>query len=289
MPTAAQRYNFPAVEQDGKNFMSELFKQSNVHSVGGAKQENMMRIGNKDVLAKKLVEALALIERQNMLIINQRVHVSAYEQDIIKLQNDVINAQRKAMDQFKIDMTRQVSKTVADTVQSGLTKSYSEAVKSFSTCSTGTTVSKETIKTVAQQVVIEEELSKNLMVFGLPENESDSDVLCEKVAEVFSYLDEKPNVKTNRVGKIKDSSVRPVKVTFSSATTVQRLLAKSSKLRQSTDYKTVFLAPDRTVEQRSCHRELVSELKQKRIAEPEKKHYIKEGKIYSADKILVEN
>ena len=45
----------------------------------------------------------------------------------------------------------------------------------------------------AKQLVVEEELSKNIMVFILPE-EGNVD-LGQKIAEVFQYLDEKPRIK----------------------------------------------------------------------------------------------
>ena len=40
------------------------------------------------------------------------------------------------------------------------------------------------------------------------------------------------------------------------------------------------MSPDRSPEQREAHRELVKELKTKRIAEPDKRFYIKGDKIH---------
>ena len=77
--------------------------------------------------------------------------------------------------------------------------------------------------------------------------------------------------------------MRPVKVTLPSSSIVQQLLSSSWKLRQSDSYKNVFLSPDRTDKERAEHRELVSKLKEKSAAEPNKKHFIKAGEIVSVD------
>ena len=144
-----------------------------------------------------------------------------------------------------------------------------------------TVISPETLKSVAKQVVVEEELSRNIMVFGLPEEEHED--MCVNVGKVFEHLGEKPRVEASRLGKKIKSNVRPVKVTLSNATTVQQILAKSRQLRQSEKYKSVFLSPDRTAEQRTEHRELVQQLKEKAKEEPHRHHYIKRGQIYSTD------
>ena len=73
-----------------KTFINEVFEQSKVHHLKDVKLENFMRIGNKDLIAKQLVRALKLIERQHMLGINQRVQASTYQQEIFKLLSNVI-------------------------------------------------------------------------------------------------------------------------------------------------------------------------------------------------------
>ena len=80
----------------------------------------------------------------------------------------------------------------------------------------------EPIKSVAKQIVVEEELSRNVIVFGLCEVESED--ICAKVTEVFESLGEKPRVEASRLGKKSGSATRPVKVTLSSSTIVQQIL-----------------------------------------------------------------
>jgi hypothetical protein len=278
MPTAAERYNFADVERDGKFFTTEMFKLCKVHEMNSITAESLTKIGTKDVLAKCLANALQLMDRQHNFAINLRVHMSSYQQDIIKLQSDVIDAQAKAL-QITERISSSISKTVEQSVESGFQKSYKDAF-SAENIPSSTIISQATIKSVAKQLVIEEELSRNIMVFGLPEEENED--ICKNVGNVFEELGEKPKVQATRLGK-KKSVARPVKVTFSSATTVKQILMNSKKLRQIEKYKNVFLSPDRTIDQRVQHRELVQQLKDKTKEEPLRYHYIKGGLICSTD------
>jgi hypothetical protein len=138
-----------------------------------------------------------------------------------------------------------------------------------------TVISPETLKSVAKQLVVEEELSRNIMVFGL--SEKDDEDICDSVGKVFEQLEEKPRLEARRLGiKRTNSTPRPVKVTLSSAATVQQILGKSMKLRTS-QYDSVYLTPDRTAEQRAEHRQLVEQLKKKAEDQPGRHHYIKGG------------
>ena len=201
----------------------------------------------------------------------------------------MIDAQNKVMDKLTKgvteELTRELTTTVENSVESGFSKSYSEAAKSHTASSSDTSspvISPETLKSVAKQIVAEEELSKNIMMFNLVEEKNED--LGKKVTDVFLYLGEKPRIEARRVGKQTKSSARPVKVTLSSSSTVTQILAKSKNLRQSEEHKTVFLSPDRTFDQRAEQRRLVLELKEKKAAAaPGWRHYIKNGQIVSVE------
>lgn len=280
MPTVAEKYKFSEVESDGKAFIADVVELCKVHHVANVKLDNVMRAGNKDAISNHLIRALQLIERQHNLIINQRVHAKSYQDEIIKLQSDVIDAQKKEMKQL---IESDISTAVHNSVKSSFT-SYSAAVKSSITESprSSPVISQETLKQVAKQVAVEEELTRNVMVFGLPEHTSEQ--LDSTLNEVFGQLDEKPKFEAARLGKKKDSIVRPVRVVMASVHTAQRILGKSKNLRHFEQYKRVFLAPDRTAEERAKQRELVQQLKKKAEEEPEKRHFIKNGTILSSDR-----
>ena len=172
MPTVAERYKFDEVEQDGKNFFSELLKRCKLYDVEHATPESFLKLGTKDVVAGWLTSADRLLNRQQNYLINQRIHISSYKEDIIELQGKVIKAQKEALEAAKgfsecvedsiKDGLEKVEEsivmsleTVEDSLKSGLEKSYSEVAAPTS----NTVMSTEAIKTVAKQVIVEEELS----------------------------------------------------------------------------------------------------------------------------------
>ena len=120
MPSAAERYNFPTIENYGQAFIDEMQELCIVHNVAAVKSYVLTRTCNKDVLSSYLSRALELIERQHMFLINQRVHISSYKSDIIQLQTDLIDAQKKSIDKFENKVTQfknEISKTVQETVE----------------------------------------------------------------------------------------------------------------------------------------------------------------------------
>ena len=290
MPTVAERYNFEKVESDGQNFLLDTGKLCKVDCVQELNQEIVNKIGTKGELAAKFLQAMQLIERQHNMIINQRVHVSQYQSRMIELQDQVISLQErlltakeglskanKVSEQFKTEIVNSFQKEVSSVKQS-----FSDVVKSGSLKNSAATISTESIKSVAKQIALEEELGRNIMVFGLCEE--DNEDICTKVSEVLESLGEKPRVEACRIGKKSSSATRPVKVSFSSSSIVQQILKNSSKLSGTEKFKRVFLAPDRTAEERAHHKELVLELKRRAEIEKDKKLFIRGGKICSLER-----
>ena len=110
---------------------------------------------------------------------------------------------------------------------------------------------------MVKEVVVEKELSSNVIVFGL--SEEDSEDLAMSVSDVFQQLGEKPSFEAVRLGKKKDSAVCHVRVVMPSVLSAESILGKSRNLR----HKTVFISPDRTVEERAQQKDLVQQLKKK--------------------------
>ena len=139
------------------------------------------------------------------------------------------------------------------------------------------------LKTVVKTVVAEEDRSRNVLVFGLPEE--DGEELETKISGVFEEIGLKPKLEAQRIGKKKTaSSTRPVKVCVSSSLIVHQILVNAKNLRKSAKYKTVYLSPDRSLEQREARKELIVSMRAKALEEPNKKFYIKDGQILSRDR-----
>ena len=76
---------------------------------------------------------------------------------------------------------------------------------------------------------------------------------------------------------------RAVKVSFGNSSTVHQILIKAKELRLSQCFKTVFISPDRSPEERAVHKQLVLDLKRKVTENPNKRYFIRTGKICEID------
>lgn len=103
---------------------------------------------------------------------------------------------------------------------------------------------------------IEEDRSKNLMVFGL--DEEDGEQIEDKVAGLFAELGEKPRVAVSIIGHKKPGATtvcRPVKVTgLASSTAAHQILSKARNLKQIERRKSVYVCPDRSPEERAVRK-----------------------------------
>ncbi len=122
------------------------------------------------------------------------------------------------------------------------------------------------------------------MVFGLDELEDEEvDHEIKKMLENFCTV--MPVVRERyRVGPRKPVIDRPVRVSFNSPEAAAEVLRESKGLKQTEDYKGVFVSPDRTPEERAERKKLVVLLKEKIKAEPQQYHFIRSGTICSIDK-----
>jgi hypothetical protein len=281
----SRHYKFDELESDGAEWLKAACSLVNVTPglAGNVSHTSFLNRPaiTKDVLAKYLADSMKLVNRQNMLISHLREQAQVLKTNVITCQDSVITLQNEligAKDQQLHALQTAVVATVEDTVKTEI-QSYSEAIKaSQPQIISSAAISEDSVKSLVKQVVAEEDRSRNLMMFCLAE--SNDEQLCDEVNKVFEQLGEKPKIEVCRLGK-KSSSTRPVKVTLSSSTFVQQILSKARNLRQSEDFKHIFLSPDRSVEERALHKQLVMDLKKKKEEEPGKRHFIKGGQLCS--------
>ena len=86
------------------------------------------------------------------------------------------------------------------------------------------------------------------------------------------------NVDNIRRGTLKG----PVRVELESEYQVRSLLRKAPNLRNHSRYRNIYLAPERTLEERLHQKSLVMKLKQKITEEPAKRWAISKGQIVLA-------
>lgn len=232
----------------------------------------------KNIIATWLCSSLSYVSQQNDVISDLRSETEALKTELIGSQQRVIRLQEELLssknEQLQSLQTT-VKTSVEDTVKAEFV-TYSAQVQKTQPQS----ITPETVKSVVRTVVEEEDRSRSVMVFGLPEE--DDEQLNAKISEVFQEIGEKPRIEASRLGKeCKQRKVRPVKVTLTSSAIVNQILVKARKLKQSENNSSVFICPDRSPVQRARHRELVKELKEK-PKDSTKRHFIRGGKICSS-------
>ena len=204
----------------------------------------------------------------------------------IKDQATIIDLQQKLIDA----KDKQVKK-LQDTVQSGVNSVQSE-IKTFSSVlqneikaqstevqkNVASAISVRKVGNAVRQVVDKEERSKNIVIYGVPEDLSQP--LESRVGDIMQHLDQKPRiVDCCRLGKEQEGAVRPIKVTLSSSSIVVEVLRNSTKLKNAEGCRQIFICPDRTVEQRKAQKGLVVQLKKLRTEHPGARYCIRNNKV----------
>ena len=139
------------------------------------------------------------------------------------------------------------------------------------------------LKKAVKEAVSDDDRSRNVVLFGLSENESAD--LENQITDLFNVIDEKPSFEAERIGlHSEEEKSRPVKVSFRNAETVHRILTKAMNLRNSADYRKVYNSPDRTPEERAKHRQLVAEMRQLAADNPGQHFFIHCGEICKREK-----
>jgi len=271
----------PVIESDVKTYFPQIANEVGAKSVHHLMPEMFVekRTCSKKTMGNWLIElshslnlAYELLKVANTTISTLQSTAIEDKETIIKLKDEIISLKNEDL------------KSVSTTVQSQM-KSFTDIVKENGKKAVVTQKKlTKAIKTVAE----EEDRGRNLMIFGLQEDEEES--LTDKVDELFSSIGEKPSVRDCvRIGKTSDkeeSKVRPVKVIMRSSDTVDQLLRKSGKLRGLDNFKSVYLSPDRTIEERAAHQQLVLQIKEKIKSDPSNYHFIDNGTVTSKPKTV---
>ena len=205
--------------------------------------------------AAPLVEELADLKNEKI----------SDQETIINLQTKVIEKQEECLES--------VRHAVQSTVETEM-KSYASAVSK--SCSNVLTPKR--IHNVVRKVAVKEETLKNVIIYGL--SETDGEDLEGRVNDVLSEIGEKPVVRDcTRLGLRKADIVRPIKFSVGSSDHAAQLIRNARMLRTKDGYSSVYICPDRTLEERRAYKQLVDQLKMKRIAEPDKVFVIKNNKV----------
>ncbi len=101
----------------------------------------------------------------------------------------------------------------------------------------------------------------------------------------MAEIDEKPLVKdVSRIGQFSKEKCRPIKLTLTSSDHVSEILRKTKRLRTKEGYKSVYICPDRSVEERKTLKKLLDELRSKRNSDSDGHYTIRNNKVVRIQK-----
>ena len=200
---------------------------------------------------------------------------------IKKLQEEKIYDQKEVIDLQKELISKKNEQL------SLVNKTVEKEVKSFSSFlqqSCSTALSPKNIATAVKNISKEEDRTKEIEVFGVAEEHSESP--SSKVTEILKQMDKKPRIAgCKRIGQRITGKSRPIifNVTVKSTDIVYKILRRAKRLKDIDGFKTVYIAPNRTPEERVSRQKLVTELKKIRSENLDCRYFIRKDGIVKAE------
>ena len=265
-----------AVEKEFRSVTEQVLKAMKISSSSELTQSVIMR-SNKDVIANCLKSVVHLLEKNMDLCKSAAAENDELKSEQIQNQKEIIRIQQEQIG------------SVQETVKEEM-ENWADIVKKNSKQSN--TLSVKSVAQAVRSVTAEDERAKNFLIFGLEEDEEvqgkADDVIStmDKVFKELKYEQPYPEIEDSYRRGVKKSGVRrPVKVTLRSAELVQYLLRRAPLLsRNESNFRKVYLAPDRSKTERVAHQKLVAEMKEL-IRQDSSKHYvIRDNKVKCVDK-----
>ena len=262
--------------------LTRLMKATKVSSVADLSQSVLENKLLKGPLSEYLSNFVKLIDSSMSMYLCKAAAGSIDEMKtkVLDTQTQLIECQNKEISSVK-EVVQEETKTWAD-----LFKKTNNNVKQ----STHKSV-REAIKAVNE----EEERSSNLIIYGVKEEEKEDEhwvnnIKINPLQTQIHFIKKQIDCSDiharsyTRIGVKTEGKVRPIKVELHSSADVASILSNAHKLKESDDFKMVYLAPDRTAEQRVAHNKLVTRMKEMIRQDSSKHYYIRNDKIQSTDK-----
>ena len=235
----------------------------------------------KERVVKTACEAWTIVINQNNLIRKLKEENERLSAKLIEDHEEVITLHRE-LKLVREDQTASLGSVVKAAVDNSV-KSYSHVLTSHAV-SAPIAMDSRVMRKALQDASEAEGRANNVVIFGLPELESEAEDLKDAVSNVFDVLDVKPSFEVERIGKQQSGTIRPIIVKLRSAIAASGILRKTGKLKRNDSTKSVYICPDRTLMQRKEHRECVEELRRRCRDDTEKSHSIRDGVVVSVTK-----
>lgn len=244
--------------------------------IGNLDQAVLMK-KNKDMLVNFVRGLAGAVNRSQAMLRSSAATIDQLKSDNLRNQTSLISLQQQVI-QKKSEQLKSVETTVKEEI-----KTWAGVVTK--SCSNISTAIPKKIKEVVRAAVGAEDRSHNVVIFGATEEEDQdkehmavTDNMCiRKIFEIVGK--ERCFVDHHRAGTKKPGQSRPLIVRMEAPYMVMEVLAKAKLLKETQCYRSCYLAPDRSPEQRETHKKLITEMKRRREEQPEMYFYIKRGEV----------
>ena len=266
------------LERDMKSEVDELKKSLNVSSKSEIDTTKLNKL-HKGPLMNFIVNMLGMFDKNIDLCKSAAATCDKLKSEQIELQKQLISVQNNQLSAVQQSVKAEM-KTWAEVARKTVSQNSVLTTK----------VVKEAVKAVSE----EEERSTNLIIYGTNDFETPSDPdfeeeeidnIVRSVCNLTLDNDITPKIKAiSRIGQFNQDKSRPIKVEFNSSNTVANILKNARKLKLNSDFKSVYLSPDRTKEQRAAHSKLVKQMKDMISRDNSKHYFIRGNEIKCVDK-----
>jgi len=238
---------------------------------------------NKDILIGFVQNLAGAVNKSQLLLKSAAAKVDDMKSDALNNQKTLIGLQTEVI-QKKSEQLKSVETTVKEEI-----KTWAGVVTK--SCSNMSTAIPKKLKELVSAAETAEDRSHNLVIFGATEEEDQdkehtpvTDDMC--VSKILDIVGLRCFVKHHRAGPKKAGQSRPLIVRMQEPYMVMRALANSKLLKETLCYRTCYLAPDRSPEQRAAHRQLITEMKKRREEQPEMYFFIKGGDVCCVERTV---
>ncbi|KAL5250018.1 hypothetical protein ACHWQZ_G015934 [Mnemiopsis leidyi] len=268
------------MEENLNSTLCSILKETRVQTVEDLNPTVLANKLNKNTLAKMVVDLAILMHNNISVCKSAAAKIDELKSRVLVDQKTVIECQQKQLESVKTAVKTEI-RSWSDIVRTNVSQAPSPTT--------------EVIKNVVRNTVEQSDRNRSFIIYGAAEDEEKTpeNILTDVFFDLNKQVDsvQRPKVvAVRRIGiqKPDASFARPIKVTLTNPDEVKSVLSRSNLLKKSPEeyFRKLYLAPDRTLEERREHQKLVCEVKRRIESEPEKYHYIKNKRVLSVDRTL---
>ena len=262
---------------DVSNLLYDLSQEMGLQDVGKINKE-MFADAKKENVVEWMLESVQSLKRCHDALKASSQKIDSLKDSVISLQETKIQSQAQLL-----TMKNETVESFQSTLKTEM-RSYCDVVTSGS-------ISPKCIQDVVRDAVKSEDRSKNVILYGVKEDHNDDQLATEKtVSDIFTSIGEKPHIRNcSRVGKTGDKTPLPIKVCLNSSEALVQVWQSARKLKDSAVTKSIYVAPDRSREERQERKKLVDLMKIKIKSDPVNYYFISGNDVCSRKRVAMTN